>query len=80
MYRELEYQLGGSSNSWDDLVNFVNENKVIILLVVVVLLLLFQSNTKEGFMSYDNIKELFVWNKNNKDLTYEIEDNKEDDN
>jgi len=80
MYKDLEYQLGGSSDSLNDLMDFVNENKIIIFLVIAVLFML-KTNTKEGFITYENIKKnLFFWDSKTNDLTYNKDENQDDTN
>ncbi len=77
MYKDLEYQLGGSSNSLDDLMKFINENKIIILIVIAVLCLL-RSNTNEGFISYETIKKnLFFWDRETNNVINTSDENHE---
>ena len=78
MYKDLEYQLGGSSNNFDDLIKFINEYKIIILIVIAVLCLL-RSNTNEGFISYETIKKsLYFWDRETNDIIHTIDENNEE--
>jgi len=77
MYKDLEYQLGGSSNSLDDLMNFIKENKIIILIVIAVLCLL-RSNINEGFISYETIKKnLYFWDRETNNAINTTDENHE---
>ena len=62
MYKNLEYQLGGSSNILDDIlnidkfINFINENKIIIFLVIAIIFL-WRPTSMDGFISYETMKK-----------------------
>lgn len=59
MYRELEYQLGGSQQILDDIKNFIMEHKIIILVLVLLLFVMFELNKDavEGFKPMEFINK-----------------------
>lgn len=59
MYKELEYQLGGSQKIIDDIKNFVLEHKAIILVLVLLIIVMFElnKNSIEGFKPVEIINK-----------------------
>ena len=66
MYRELEYQLGGSQQILDDIKNFIMEHKIIILVLVLLLFVMFElnKNAVEGFKPMEFINKYVKTNYN----------------